>query len=136
MKVSLTSTERAALRAIQKTARERWVYVRVTAVLMVDQGLTVSQTADLLGIDDNTVYRTLQDYRAKSGEGFLSRGGGGSSSLLSFVQIGGLSRRLGERLFRSAREVCDWVADEFGIAYSESGMVKLLNRIGYTYKQT
>jgi transposase len=36
---------------------------------------------------------------------------------------------------RSTKEAIAWIEQQFGLDYSESGMVKLLNRLDYRYKQ-
>ena len=36
---------------------------------------------------------------------------------------------------RSTKEAIAWVAEQFGLDYSESGMLKLLKRLDYRYKQ-
>jgi transposase len=36
---------------------------------------------------------------------------------------------------RSTAEAIDWVEQQFGLSYSESGMCKLLKRLDYRYKQ-
>ena len=38
-------------------------------------------------------------------------------------------------LYLSAKDIVHWVAEQFGVRYSESGMTALLHRLGYVYKK-
>lgn len=136
MDLKLSKQEEEDLKLLQRSLKERWAYVRVTSVLMLSRGYSALAVSDLLGIDDNSVYRYAQGYRELGIEGFLIRNAEGFFGKLDCTQLGRLSSRLRERLFLSAQEVCDWVCSEFGISYTESGMAKLLHRLGFSYKKT
>jgi len=136
MYLELSKQEEESLKQLQRSLKERWSYIRVTCILMLSRGYSASAVSELLGIDDNSVYRYAHGYRELGEEGFLIRNNEGSFGKLDFSQLGRLSSRLRERLFLSAHEVCDWVSAEFGVCYTESGMTKLLSRLGFSYKKT
>lgn len=63
MDLTLTEVERAGLRALQKERRDEAGYVKVTVVLLLDEGRSVASIAEDLGLDDGTVYRYSQFYQ-------------------------------------------------------------------------
>lgn len=135
MELKLTIQEKEGLRLLQRGTKERWLYVRVTSVLMVSEGFSVAQVCLALGVDDNTVYRACQNYRSNRPH-FLSQDYGGHTGKLSFSRLSKLRSALRGRLFTSARQVCSWAKDAFGVEYTPEGMCRLLKRIGFSYKKT
>lgn len=136
MKVELTASSKEHLRLIQHSAKERWLYVRVTIILMLSEGFTVEQVRVSLGIDDNTVYRTAHNYGSLSLSRFLMRDYDGYVGKFSYTQLSELRRKLSSRLFTKTEEVCNWARARFGVEMSAKGMARLLGRIGFVYKKT
>lgn len=136
MKVSLSESEVTQLRHLQRHSPERWMYIRVTAVLMLSEGFSVAQVCTSLGIDDNTVYEYARVYKSAGINRLLTRDYKGSQGKLSYVELGRLSSRLRQQLFTTADQVADWIAQEFGIHYSQSGVTALLHRLNFSHKQT
>jgi len=136
MTITLTPSEKQTLKGLQKTLKERWSYIRVTSVLMCSDGFTVSQITSILGIDDNSVYHYVAYYQKLSLEQFLSRDYQGYMGKLDYVQTGKLVTELATTLYTTSQAVCEWVKLYFNIDYTEDGMVKLLHRLGFSYKKT
>ena len=136
MKISLSESELSSLRRLQRHSPERWMYIRVTTILMLSEGFTVAQVCISLGIDDNTAYEYARVYRSSGISHLLTRDYKGSHGKLSYVQLGRLASRLRSRLFSTAEEVADWIFHEFGIRYSTSGVTSLLHRLNFSHKQT
>ena len=113
-----------------------WSYIRITSILMLSEGYSVGQVSDLLGIDDNSVYRYARAFSQLSIEKFLSRNYGGYEGKLNCMELGQLYAHVHSSLYSSTEPICQWVEQEFGVSYTTSGMAKLLNRIGFSYKQT
>jgi transposase len=59
----------------------------------------------------------------------------GSSSALDNDQLALLDLHLQDHLYLSAKAAARWVEETFGVAYTESGMTALLQRLGYVYKK-
>lgn len=136
MKVYLDSSEREKLQLLQRSVKERWSYVRITCVLMLSDGFSVEQVCQILGIDDNTVYRYGKDYLTLPLERFLDRHYAGYSGKLNCMELGALFVEVETHLYTTAEQVCEWVLDTFDVRYSPAGMAKLLQRIGFSYKKT
>lgn len=54
---------------------------------------------------------------------------------LSREQQEQLEKYLNEQVRSSAKEIMDYIEKAFGIKYSESGVLKLLKRLKYSYKK-
>lgn len=136
MKFELTETERIALKVYQKAVQDRTDYIKVTVLLFLDKGKSSQETADDLGIDDGTVYRYVNQYKIDGLEKYLQTRYTGYWGQLSSQQISELRTELNTHLYIDSKMVIEWVEQRFGIQYSISGMIALLNRIGFSYIQT
>jgi transposase len=136
MELTLTQQEKANLRLLQKQAKERWLYVRLTTVLMLSEGFSVVQVSTALGIDDNTVYRAGRNYRSMSLSCFLRQDYCGQVGNLSYTQLSQLRRHISSCLYTTSAQICQWVKQSFGVGYTPEGMARLLGRIGFVYKKT
>lgn len=136
MTIQLTKSEKLQLQQLQKQVQERWLYVRITSILMLEEGYSVSQISSILGIDDNSIYRYGNAYLKLPLDGFLSRDYQGYFGKLDSIQLGKLNRELNRKLYTSAEQVCDYVLRTFKVKYSTSGMCHLLRRLGFSYKKT
>ena len=72
--LTLSPSQQQELRSLQRATQERSVYIRVTAVLMLGEGLSASFIASVLGIDESSVYRYGNAYpKATSLGDFVTR---------------------------------------------------------------
>jgi transposase len=124
------------LEYLRANTKDKKIYVRYTCVLMYDSGLTYDEISRYLGIGEKTSRRAVEAYR-KGGIEELSRYNFvGNTSNLTEYQKHILIKELSANLYVSCKEVIDYIKNEFDIEYSESGVCKLLKRLGFVYKQT
>lgn len=136
MNFKLTISDRDSLRKFQRNVSDRSAYVKVTTLILLDKGLDISEISDYLGIDDSTIYRYVSSFQ-KDGLGiYLETDYQGYWGRLSSSQITELRQELKTNLYIDSKQVAEWVETRWSITYTASGMVDLLNRIGFTYKQT
>lgn len=107
--------KRESLRCIQRKVSGTTAYVRVTCVLMFNNGRSVNSISEDLGISVATV-----GYWRKM-DGF---------------QLSLLRKELKTKLYTEAKSVSSWISQTFDIHYTAQGCVSLLNRMGFTYKKT
>lgn len=136
MELHLTDEDRKELKRYQRNVAERSSYVKVTTILMIDKGLDFVEIADYLGIDSTTIYRYLQSYKQDGLRKYLSTNYKGYWGQLSSYQLSELRKELNTNLYTDSKDICLWIKTRWGIAYTPQGIVDLLNRIGFTYKQT
>ena len=136
MVINLTDTQRTELQLFQRNVVKRSEYVKVTTILMLDKGLSIAEISEYLGIDDSTVYRYINSYQNDGLTSYLQTDYQGYWGLLSSHQISQLRKELNTNLYLDSKEVVSWIYTRWGITYTHQGVVDLLNRIGFTYKQT
>ena len=59
----------------------------------------------------------------------------GTSCYLNTQQLELLNKYLEETTYSKSKGIIDWIKKEFGLSYSSSGIVSLLNRMGFVYKK-
>lgn len=134
--MELTQQQLAALRTEQKLQKGKKPYVRVTAVLMLAQGLSVEQVGALLGISLTTVRNTAKRYTNKGLAGILKDNHVAYQGKLTAAQCQRLKRHLVDHLHLSTAPVQAYLLEHFDVRMSASGVAKLLARLGFVYKRT
>ena len=132
----LTDTQRDELQIFQRNVEKRSEYVKVTTILLLDKGLSIVNISDYLGIDSSTIYRYINSYISDGLVSYLKTDYQGYWGRLSSHQISQLRKEINTNLYLDSKEVVSWILTRWGITYTHQGVVDLLNRIGFTYKQT
>src|SRR5450756_2970521 len=131
----LSDEDRKALTAL---ARDGSLPCRVTrranAMVLLDQGMSCQEVADVLLYDDDTIRGWHKLFEQRGLEGITSFDVGGSASYLSVQQECDLKAWVGAALPRSTRQIGAWIEKEFELVYeSRSGLIALLHRLGLEY---
>ena len=135
MVLEIDNTTLKLLRQIQRNTSDRTEYVKVSCVIFIHEKILPERVAFLLGVDLSTVYRYVSLYKGK-GLDFLQTNHEGYSGKLDDDQILQLTSELQSKLYLTSDEIIDWVVVQFSILFTKNGMVKLLHRIGFSYKKT
>ena len=109
-------------------------YVKVACILILVKGHTPSVVSDCLGIDLSTV--NVAVYQSKGVDGLFESCHKGYWGLLDSRQLSVLRKELLEHIYTDTKSVAAWIKVTFGMEYTPQGVVDLLNRIGFTYKET
>lgn len=128
----LTEEQREQITRRYKQEKNPRFRERLQCLLFKDRGFTNTEVADLLAVVPETITDWLNLHRDGGIEALCRLETGGSDSFLSQPQIAVLQAELDKQVFQTAKQVCAWVAEQFGITYSERGMRELLRRLGYT----
>lgn len=136
MEMRLSTSEREELRKLQRNLCGSSDYVRVTCILMLDNGYTPSAISDCLGMNISTIYRYRSSYVHGGAAELLENRHKGYWGLLDSRQLSMLQKELREQVYTDSKSVAQWIKNTFGIEYTSQGVVDLLNRIGFTYKKT
>jgi transposase len=136
MKLKLTELEKAELKKLQHHAGEKSVYVKVTVLLMLDKGRSIPEVAEDLGLDDSTIYRYFNLYTKEGLDKYLFAEYKGYLGRMTSEQLEELRQELKDRLYTDSKEIVRWVSEKWGIQYTPPGMIALLHRMGFSYKQT
>lgn len=134
--IELDDITRKRLRFIQKSNRDKRVYIKVTVLLMLNQGYSPADIAETLGLDDSTVYRYKAAFIESDLDSYLGTNYFAYQGKLAVEQEGLLKEELQNFLYISSREVTEFIEKTFRIRYTTDGVVKLLRRLGFVYKKT
>ena len=61
--IQLEEDTRKRLRKLQKANKDKTVFIKVTVLLMLDQGFTVEVIVNSLGIDESTLFRYQKNFK-------------------------------------------------------------------------
>lgn len=132
----LSAEGRDHLEALVRRPSERHgVARRANAILLLDDGMSCEAVARVLYLDDDTVRGWHQRFTADGVAALRAFGWKGSEGKLSRQQEAELAEDLSADVFVSAAAVSGLIESRFGVAYSKSGALKLLHRLGFEYRK-
>jgi transposase len=103
---------------------------RIKAVLLRDEGMSITEIARVLFLSDEAIRKHICDFIRDEK---LAPVNGGSEPKLTEEQTQKLLAHLDETIYVDAKDICDYVWATFGEIYSRSGMTQWLGRNGYSY---
>ena len=124
------------LRLLQRRHKDKRVYIKVTVLLMLHQGFKAQDIAESLGIDDGTVYRYRQSFEELGLQDYLKSFFVAYSGQLTEDEEQQVRGEVRQRLYLNSKQVAAYIENACGIRYSLSAVVKLLHRLGFSYKKT
>ncbi|WP_424138237.1 IS630 family transposase [Roseomonas chloroacetimidivorans] len=131
----LSPADRAYFLAMLRRQTNSAVHRRMNALLPLDDGWTAGRVAEALFIEAETVREHSRLYTADGRAGVERLAYAGHAPLLTEAQNAALVAELSARLYMTAKAVCGFVADRFGVAYTPHAMAKLLGRMGFVWKR-
>lgn len=134
----LTSIESQELRVLHKFAkRDKNVHLayKINAIILLGEGLSLEEVSEVLLFDIETLRSYAEKYMHGGLEELAETHYKGSTSKLTLEQQGLLCLELDSQIYLTTKQVCAYVALQFGIQYTESGMADLLKRLNYVYKK-
>ena len=108
---------------------------RANALILLDRGMKFEDVAQNLLIDDSTVRTWLKAYDEGGVEAIVLFDLKGGASALSPLQIDELRAWATQVLPTSTTEIGQFILKRFGLDYGRSGLIKLMNRIGFDWKK-
>jgi len=126
----------AALKARYLGERRADLRPRLHALWLVRTGQSLGEVAAVLGVHYRSVQRWVRWYRAGGLDGLAQhrQAGTGKLAFLTGDQQQRLRDELATGRFRTAAQIRAWVAETFGVTYTEGGMYGLLARLGCSPK--
>lgn len=133
----LSRDERSALIALARDGSvTHRLARRANALVLLDDGLSCEQVAQVLLLDDDTIRRWHGAFAEGGRKALMRFEAGGSACILSDAQQEKLVAWVRAVSPCSTREIGAWIASEFGVEYdSRSGLVALLHRLGLEYRK-
>lgn len=121
-----------SLRMAYRAERDPALRQRVQALWLLRSGeRRVGEVASVMGVDYRTVQRWVAWYRAGGMEAIRSHrlGGPGQPPRLTPEQQEQVAEEVATGRFRNAATIRAWVAQTYGVSYTEGGMYSLLARL-------
>ncbi|MBK9714989.1 MAG: winged helix-turn-helix domain-containing protein [Kouleothrix sp.] len=127
---TLSRSQRDAMWRRFKQTDDRRVAERLHAILLLDGGQHAQSVCTILRIHVNTRKRWVKIFVTGGEEALTTLNYVGGDGNLTAAQHQQLITWLDAEL-RSTAEAIAWVEEQFGVSYTDSGMVKLLKRLDY-----
>lgn len=124
----------ANLKAIHKSSRDKKEADIIKAIILMDNGYTLTQVSKILLMDDETVRRRVNEYLEKGK--LLPQKPAGRSEILSKASLTTLFAEMRRVIFHDSKQVIHFIKERFGIKYSQTGIIALLKRHGFSYRYT
>lgn len=131
----LTQEEKKILKKYHKEIGSRKLADRIKTILMLNDGYSYSEISEILLIDDTTARKYFEIYVNKGIDELLVMRYEGRDSKLSGIQLYILSRHIEENIIRDAKEIKNYINEQFNVEYSEKYIPKLMSTLGYSYKK-
>ena len=131
--IRLTAPQRQAIRERRRQADDRRIFQRLSALLWIDEGRTREEVAELLGVSSRQVGDWLRIFRNKGLDELCTLHYRGDPGRLRPAQVERLRQEIAKGAFHNADQVRAWIEEQFGVAYSATGVKDLLHRIGASY---
>jgi transposase len=108
---------------------------KIKTILMLDKGYSYEEIARVLLTDDSTIRRWHNVYQSDGLEAMFQHLYVGSIGKLTLGQQQALSKHLEDTIYMTAKEVCNYVKNKYGVEFTSKGMTKLLHRLEFTYRK-
>jgi transposase len=132
----LSPIERAFVEEARGNTRDKVAYMKLSVLVMLDEGYTQEATATALGLGLGTVNSCKQKYDSDGLDKYLDRHYVPYQGKLSDDQLERLDVYVDEGVHATCAGIIHWVKETFDIEYSESGMRSILRNLGFSYKKT
>lgn len=133
---TLDKKQRRELEKHYPRVHEHKIAQRLLALLWLDDGKSVAVVAALLRVVTKSVRRWRKLYLQKGLDALCVLHYKGAPGKLKLAQVEQLKQEVKTGRFHCARQIQGWLDDTFGVALSNSGVKKLLQRIGCSYHKT
>ena len=132
----LSAADRADLVKIARDGlEEHGIARRANAVLLLDKGWSFAEVAEAFYIDNSTVRAWLKALQDGGVEALVLFDLNGGACALWPLQIDELRTWATKTLPTSTTEMGQFILERFGLDYNRSGLIKLMNRIGFDWKK-
>ena len=135
-RIKLSPEEYQQLLAAEKKYKNAKVYRRIQAFKMLHNGHINTEVAEFFSVDINTISDWIAIYRKGGIESLLSFDYKGRPQKLNDEQISQLRNEANKGSFETAKDIWQYIKDNFGVEFREDYVPKLANRIGLSYKKT
>lgn len=128
--------ERLFVEEARANTRDKVAYMKLSVLVMLDEGLTQEMTATLLGIGLGTVNNCKRKYEDDGLDKYLDKHYVPYSGKLTDEQLARLEDEVCTGMYSTCSQINDWIENNFGFRYSESALRSILHKLDFSYKKT
>jgi transposase len=132
----LSPSDRAYVEEARANTLDKNAYMKLSVLVLLDEGLSQPQVSVFLGIGLGTVNNCKQKYEEESLAKYLDRHYVPYQGRLKDEQLAELEDELEQGLYTTCAQVGHWIKERFGVAYSESAVRSILRKLDFVYKKT
>lgn len=135
--IKLTEYERQDLIDVHKNNYERKICDRIKSILMLNAGYTIKEVSEILMVDEDTIgnWKTKFNNRKNLDE-WYSDNYVEYQGKLTAAEKKEIEEYVENNIISDSKMIIQFVKEKFRKEFSTDGMVKLLHRLGFEYKQT
>lgn len=128
--------DRASVEELRAKASGKLTYVKLSVLVLLDEGLTQEMTANLLGISAGTVNSYKQKYEQEGLSRYLTTNYKPYEGKLSDEQLALLETEVQNGLYTTSAQVAAWITQQFEVSYSDRTVREILSKLDFVYKKT
>lgn len=132
----LSIPERVFVEEARANTRDKGAYMKLSVLVMLDEGFTHELVAISLGIGLGTVHNCKKKYETDGLDKYLDKHYVPYQGRLSDEQLQMLEDELNENIYISCQQIAEWIERRFEINYSQSAVRSILAKLDYVYKKT
>jgi len=131
----LTPAQIEELRLAHRAERNRNAAYKINAVILLGTGWKLKAVKEALLLDDETLRSYVKKYQTGGVTLLTQTNYSGKQTSLDEKQLSKLRNELDSKIYLTTGAVIQYLAQEFDIEYSSSGIRDLLHREGYVFKK-
>ncbi len=132
----LSRPDRIFLEEARRNTSDKVAYMKLSVLVMLDEGLTQESISVLLGISIGTVNKCKKKYDSDGLDSYLDRHYVPYQGKLDSEQLVLLEQEVMHGTYTTCAEIAIWISKSFGIDYSESAVLSILKKLDFVYKKT
>lgn len=130
----LTDDDRKHLLAVAKNKREgNGIARRANAILLLDKGWSCDRVSEAFFLDDDTIREWYKRFCEGGVDYLFTYDWKGRATFLTSHQEAELILWIEEVFPKDTNQVLAYIAEQFSVDYSHSGLISLLHRLGFDY---
>lgn len=137
MQLKLTEEEKIRLKQLHRLTKDGRSRDKIKSILMLSEGYSSQEISKILLIDNNTVTNWKKTFTSRASiENWFHYSYSSYNGKLSKEEEGFLIDFIENNFIISSNQVIEYIKSHFEKEYTSSGILPLLHRLGFVYKQT
>jgi transposase len=132
----LTLASRTTVEEMRKRCRDKDGYMKLSVLVLLDEGKGYEEISVLLGISQGTVRNCKHKYESDGLTKYLDRHYIPYSGKMSKEEMATVDAEVSSGLYTTSLQVADYIEQTFGHKYSESAVRAILHKLDFVHKKT